>query len=94
MRSISTKLVLVVTLLALSAAAAAQKNPARYFKKLDANNDGVLNDTEFQTHSDYWMDKRGWDDEEKRARVHKNSFKKRDGNGDGEVSLKEFIETA
>ena len=86
-----TPIVTVIALLTFSFAAVAQKNPARYFKKLDENQDGAVTPDEFKTHSNFWMDKRGWTDEERREKVHLSTFKKRDGNSDGEISLKEFI---
>jgi len=94
MKTLVMKTVAVMALLTFSFTVAAQKNPARYFKKLDANEDGLLNSEEFKTHSDFWMDKRGWDDEEKRERVHQNTVSKRDLDDDGQVSLKEFIDTS
>ncbi|MBT5292703.1 MAG: EF-hand domain-containing protein [Cellvibrionales bacterium] len=91
MKKIMTKIVTVIALLTFSFAAVAQQNPARYFKRLDVNQDGAVTPDEFKAHSNLWMDKRGWTDEERRAKVHLSTFKKRDGNSDGEISLKEFI---
>jgi Ca2+-binding EF-hand superfamily protein len=94
MKILVMKAVAVTALLMFSFTVAAQQNPARYFKKLDANEDGMLNLVEFKTHSDFWMDKRGWDDEEKRERVHQSTFDKRDLDEDGQITLNEFIDTS
>lgn len=94
MKMMSTKIITIIALLVFSFSAVAQKNPVRYFKKLDTDQSGTLDLDEFKGHSDYWMDKRGWTDEDRRARTHKNTFKKRDGNGDGVISKKEFIKTS
>ena len=53
MKTLVMKTVAVMALLTFSFTVAAQKNPARYFKKLDANEDGLLNSEEFKTHSDF-----------------------------------------
>ncbi len=94
MKMITTKIITVTALLAFSFSAVAQKNPARYFKKLDTDGSETLTLDEFKGHSDYWMDKRGWTDEDRRARTHKNTFKKRDADGDGVISKKEFIKSS
>ena len=94
MKVITTKIITITALLAFSFSAVAQKNPVRYFNKLDTDGNEALDLDEFKGHSDYWMDKRGWTDEDRRARTHKNTFKKRDANGDGVISKKEFIQSS
>ncbi len=78
----------VTALLAIAFSATATVE--QHFNSLDSNQDGFLDFSEHTFHSNTWMDKKGMESETKRAKINRNTFKNKDVDADGKISLKEF----
>ncbi len=83
-----TKIITVTALLVIAFSATATVE--QHFKSLDSNQDGFLDFSEHTVHSNTWMDKKGMESETKRAKINENTFKSKDADDDGKISLKEW----
>ncbi|KGK00092.1 hypothetical protein [Thalassotalea sp. ND16A] len=79
--------------LLLMASFASQAGKAEYFNKLDVDQDHYLNLIEFKVHLNKHFVRKNITDNKKQNKMLNNSFKRRDRNADGKISLQEFFES-
>ncbi|WP_068544467.1 EF-hand domain-containing protein [Thalassotalea crassostreae] len=81
---------MTVAALLLGSIGSANAISEKYFAQLDADKNGTINITEFEVNLQKYFEKKNITDPEVQAKKLKNGFKKKDLNGDGEISIEEW----
>ncbi|WNC73073.1 EF-hand domain-containing protein [Thalassotalea psychrophila] len=79
-----------VAALMLGSISSANAISEQYFAKLDINNDGSLDVSEFSKNLDKYFEKKNITDPEDKKKKAKNGFNKKDLNGDGKLTFEEM----